>query len=121
MWGWTRQGYLYPVPYHGGNAEGPVHPYPDFPNAGVNGADEKEAYARTGTLVWYTLLPFSGYREGRIPGEAAPFFPIAPEGLRFYDTHHLTGPARTLATERLFEDLKEALRTNRIPPFGPSR
>jgi hypothetical protein len=54
----------------------------------------------------YTLIPYDGYLPGTAPALAQPFLTLTPDGLTFIDTNHLNASGREIATQRLFDGLK---------------
>jgi hypothetical protein len=54
----------------------------------------------------YTLIPYDGYLPNEIPARAKPYIPIPSNNLTFLDTNHLNASSREIATERLFNGIK---------------
>ncbi len=70
--------------------------------------EAKALFRQSGLRPVFTLIPFGGYAQGRLP-DLHPYVPISPEGLFFYDDQrHVTGAGAALVTSRLREGLRTA-------------
>jgi len=69
--------------------------------------DDANFFADRDFTALLTLLPYHGYdfaaAEQAAARENLPLLGIATDGLTFFDTHHLTGNGRRLATSRLLK------------------
>ncbi|SDU04273.1 hypothetical protein SAMN05444156_1624 [Verrucomicrobium sp. GAS474] len=113
-WAWARETLLYSL-----SGEGhPAQSEPCFgnePNYHVAQRVAVPAESFPQARFFYILLPFPGAELARLPADAVPFLSIAPEGLLYFDAHHLTAGSRSVATERLAEGLRESLKKAPVP------
>jgi hypothetical protein len=67
----------------------------------------KSFLGHSGLRPIYTLLPYDGYLLDNKPDIATPFVPVSHDDLYYVDNHHLNGRSRNVATERLYQGMKD--------------